>query len=489
MSSLGRKGRAFILASHVLFLITLWGVAAFWAITDRSLTLAASERQLGQITTAVAEQTLGWLRLVNLALLNAEQWISENPRQDPGTSPEFRHLVESTRSVSGNLSDIRLVTKKGGLAHVGGKASAPLVDVSDREYFRVQQDQATRGFYIAQSVKSRVTGKWGIPFSFPVSNPAAETGVVFGAMELDRIIPLHEKERPKPGGSIALIRTDGRFLSRVPFDEAYMTRTLAGTEVFDELVLRQEGGVLHHDGSNIDGVPRLVGFVRLKDYPLVVVVTETLDDIMAPWRRQFLIVGAILVSITVLAAALLQRLWSALRQNEKAQALLEHQASIDGLTGLMNRRAFMEAAGREFGRARRADRPLSVLMLDLDHFKDINDTLGHAAGDTVLRLLGALLPQFLRSNDLVGRLGGEEFCVLLPEVGSERAREVCERLCRGFADTSEATAGLSRRVTLSGGVAESRPADENLAAVLQRADQALYRAKALGRDRVELASA
>ena len=149
----------------------------------------------------------------------------------------------------------------------------------------------------------------------------------------------------------------------------------------------------------------------------------------------------------------------------------------------------MEAAGRELERARRAGRGLSVLMLDLDHFKDVNDTLGHAAGDLVLRLLGALLPNVLRVNDLAGRVGGEEFCVLLPEVDGAHAVEVAERLRKGFADASETAEGLARRVTLSVGVAELHAADETLEALLLRADQALYRAKDGGRDRIEIASA
>jgi len=484
-----QRNRAAAVTAYLLFLVALWGVSGYWAFTERAVTLAAADRQLSQITTAVAEQTLGWLRLLKLSLIGADHWITVNPGVDPATSRDFKHLAEATRNISGGLVDMRMVTRTGGLRYIGAKDSAPLADVTDREYFRAQQNPDTRGFFIALPVQSRVTGKWGIPISYPVSDPASRTGVLFGALEFDRIAPLHEQERLKPGGSIALIRTDGRFISRVPFDEAYMTKTVAGSSNFLGPMLTGGEGVLHSDGSQVDGVARLIGYARLPGYPLVVVVTALPDEILAPWRRQCLTIAGFMLAISALGGALLLRLWAALKLNEQAQAVLELQASTDGLTGLLNRRAYLDAARRELGRARRSGRGLTLLMLDLDHFKEVNDGLGHAAGDAALHLLGQVLPQMLRVNDLAGRVGGEEFCVLLPEVAGARAVEVAERLRREFAEASEKLPCLSRRVTLSVGLAELDSRDESLEALLLRADQALYRAKAGGRDRVEVALA
>ena len=257
MGNLGQKSRAAILAAYAIFLASLWGVSGYWAWNERALTLATADRQLAQITTAVAEQTLGWLRLLKISLVLADHWVGEHSGADPGTSSEMLKLISSTRNISNNLVDIRMVTRAGGLVYVGGKASAPLADVADREYFRAQQNSTTRGFYIARPVKSRVTGKWGIPISYPVSDPASRIGVVFGALELDRVAPQHEKERIKPGGSISLIRADGQFLSRVPFDESYMTRTLAGTANFEGPMRHMEEGVLHSGGAHASSELRL----------------------------------------------------------------------------------------------------------------------------------------------------------------------------------------------------------------------------------------
>ncbi len=479
--------RRSILAGFALFMVTLWAVCGLWAWTERELTLRAAERHLSEVTTAVGEQTLGSMRLVRMSLSVADQWIREHPGQDPASSPGFQALAKATHDITQGLVDLRMVTREGGLRYVGDKPGTVRADVSDREYFQVQQDPALRGFHLGRPVKSRVTGRWGIPVSYPVGDERSSIAVLLGALELDRLSELHEKERHKPGGSISLIRADGVFLSRVPFDEEFMGRNLSGSPLFRNRVLVEDHGVFVSDGARLDGVERLVGFHRLAEYSLVVVVAARTSDLLAAWNKRVLFVAGIAVAATALAALVLRRLLGALRMSEQAQAVLARQANTDGLTGLLNRRAFLEASRRELERVWRTGRGFSLLMLDLDHFKEVNDSLGHAAGDVALRLLGQVLSRLLRGGDLAGRVGGEEFCVLLPEATAGRGAEVAERLRGEFAQATERAEGLARRVTLSVGVAEYGPQDMGLEDILLRADQALYRAKNAGRDRVERA--
>jgi diguanylate cyclase (GGDEF)-like protein len=145
----------------------------------------------------------------------------------------------------------------------------------------------------------------------------------------------------------------------------------------------------------------------------------------------------------------------------------------DRLTGLTNRAHWDEELLREVQRARRSGRPLAVALVDLDHFKRLNDEEGHAAGDEVLRRCADAWQAQLRASDLLGRYGGEEFSVLLPETGLDQAREVVERL----------RASTPGRMTCSAGLAVLG-GDEPPEAMLERADRALYAAKAAGRDRV-----
>jgi len=191
----------------------------------------------------------------------------------------------------------------------------------------------------------------------------------------------------------------------------------------------------------------------------------------------------------------LDRLLRAIRAHEEQ---LTRLATTDALTGLANRRHLLSELEKELRRAERSGRPLSVLMIDLDHFKDINDRCGHAVGDEVLAAVAARCRARLRAVDLCGRSGGEEFVVLLPEAEAEGALTTAERLCADLAETPIDTAGGPLGVTISIGIATHRPrspsTDEKAEdeatrlaqALLQRADDALYRAKGGGRNCVRV---
>lgn len=164
---------------------------------------------------------------------------------------------------------------------------------------------------------------------------------------------------------------------------------------------------------------------------------------------------------------------------------LERQARIDLLTGLNNRRHFFELAKKELERAKRHGAPLPALMLDVDHFKLVNDTYGHHVGDLVLQKLSEVCVQTLRGIDILGRFGGEEFAILLPETKIEQALEVAERLRLAVAGaTVPLEQGGSIHITVSIGVASLVATDARVEDMLKRADAALYAAKNTGRNRV-----
>ena len=177
---------------------------------------------------------------------------------------------------------------------------------------------------------------------------------------------------------------------------------------------------------------------------------------------------------------------------ERADHANVRLASQDALTGVANRRALMQALERERGRAARQHTPLALLMLDIDHFKHVNDHHGHLAGDEVLRHVVAVLRQRLRAQDTLGRYGGEEFLLLLPATGLDGAQQLAAQLCQAVQDTPCDWNGQSIRVTASVGVsgcsgatAGDSPGESE--ALLQACDRALYRAKENGRNRVEVA--
>ena len=158
--------------------------------------------------------------------------------------------------------------------------------------------------------------------------------------------------------------------------------------------------------------------------------------------------------------------------------LLQEMAATDSLTGLINRRKFDDLTQREIERASRYSRPFSVVMLDLDHFKAVNDEFGHHAGDLALIEVAAVARDTVRSVDSVARWGGEEFIVMLPEVGLVGAARAAERICDAIRE-----ARVAGGITTSVGVAEYR-SGETAEELLGRVDEALYRAKRAGRDRI-----
>jgi len=173
-------------------------------------------------------------------------------------------------------------------------------------------------------------------------------------------------------------------------------------------------------------------------------------------------------------------------ERKATEAKLLELATTDSLTGLFNRRRFMELCEQEFSRSIRYDRPLAMFMMDIDHFKHVNDDYGHDAGDRVLKSLAEISILALRGADVLGRLGGEEFGVLLPETDEESAREVAERLRQSIERASISINGITLSITVSIGVSILKPDMGSMESLLKKADIALYDAKQSGRNRVVL---
>ena len=207
---------------------------------------------------------------------------------------------------------------------------------------------------------------------------------------------------------------------------------------------------------------------------------ESWHDLIVPVVFFF---GAVFVWLSITSARLTV-------MDLRRVALLEHEAIIDPLMGIYNRRYLDRRLEEEFAKAKRYGTKLSVLMLDLDHFKSVNDTYGHQAGDLVLCHVGKLVLAALRNSDIATRYGGEELAILAPHTSAQDAAAFAERLLQ-YVETHPLVLESERhhreiRLTISIGVAELLQGDESSAALLSNADKALYQAKTRGRNRVEI---
>ena len=197
-----------------------------------------------------------------------------------------------------------------------------------------------------------------------------------------------------------------------------------------------------------------------------------------------LVFSTFVFSATRKLSGALEKAFRLTRQMERAHSISTRAAQTDELTGLMNRRAFFERAQVLYAQCRHNQQPLCALMMDMDHFKQINDTYGHQAGDQVLRQIGGVISASFRQADVYGRLGGEEFAVLLPNTSLETARAIAEQLIKAISGlAAEPVKGLSASL----GVASTHDHDQDLHGLMNMADKALYRAKAQGRNQVALA--
>jgi len=196
-------------------------------------------------------------------------------------------------------------------------------------------------------------------------------------------------------------------------------------------------------------------------------------------------IGLILLGISYLAAVALRK---AMAAEQEVRNELRRHAMTDDLTGLANRRETIASLERATASAQRFDRPLALAIIDIDHFKNVNDTHGHPAGDAVIRKVALTASEVMRGQDTVGRLGGEEFAVVLPDCSAQDALAACERLRVAIRETDlELETGHRVFVTLSVGIAVLGR-DDTAADMIARADAALYEAKHGGRDRVLLAA-
>ena len=216
--------------------------------------------------------------------------------------------------------------------------------------------------------------------------------------------------------------------------------------------------------------------------PIGVSLPESYGQTRTAW---FVVIAGMVLSIGL--AALAYILIGEMMRRKSSEERQRRLAQYDELTGLLNRRSLSEQLELVWSRLHEADRTLSLLMIDLDHFKSVNDTYGHTSGDEVLRKLGEILQGVSRQNDLAARYGGEEFCLVLPDTDSAEARAAAERVCRELeAQSFEPENGVALRITCSVGVASVTATDKTPIDVLERADNALYTAKESGRNRVSV---
>lgn len=321
-----RISRLLTLLLPLSALIGLWVFGLTGSEAYRVQLLEKERSHLLRLASSVTSQIDRLFETIRRDLNLLDYWVVQHPNQDPRFEPHFHGLVERLRADSHHVLDYRAVDAQGGLFYFPSSSAAPLADVSDREYFKVQTEPNTRGFYIGKPVKSRVTGQWGVPISVPLSESVAGLTVLFAALELDRIMPDFEAVRPQPDGAIGIARSDSTLLARVPAQEDLLGRRILSPPGAEYLA----SGALMADyqiTSPFDGLRKLIVYSRPRpDSLFYITCSVSLEEALATWQANH---GRLLLSLSLMTALLLSlagTLWFLQNELERRNRRLTESA-------------------------------------------------------------------------------------------------------------------------------------------------------------------
>ena len=489
----------------------------------------------------VKSQALAELRrLVKLAAMQQLQVVEGARQMMVASSPILLTLLQDKRRCTEYFASLLAQNREAyhsiGLFGANGELFCNAatwrdkVYGGDRLYFRLAKE--TGRFSVGEYQVGRVTGQAGVNFGFPVRDEKGKIrAVAFTGLDLENLGRMAEATPLPPEGILSVVDVKGTILARKPPLKERVGEKLWNPQVI-EAVLADSEGVLEAKGE--DGVDWLLAHevvTRNPDgaFPLRVLITVPLSRVFAEANQALVrdLVGIGLATLFLLVGGWFGTEWFMLRKvkallraaermragdlkartgirygeeelsqlarafDDMAGALqqreekLQAQAISDPLTGLYNRRYLSDFLPRELARSSRNTTPVAVILIDLDHFKRVNDSFGHEAGDIVLTAVGALLKGKVRGSDIACRYGGEEFALVLPETGIDPAQRRAEdiRLAISALELSYAERSLGR-TTASFGIALFPDHAQDADALLRAADIALYAAKGAGRNRV-----
>lgn len=460
-------------------------IVAVLLIREHASTLQTAQRSTSNITQLINADVLRNVELYDLALHGL---IEAAGKDLSGLPADVRHQLQFDQSTAAPYKgEVLLLDAQGAVLADSSTLTPTRRNFANRDYFQVHQQNPEAGLFISRPLKIHCQCEqvWRIAFSRRVTGPDGEfAGVAVATMRLAYFDQLFSSLTIGNGNTINLLNNQGILLAQHPvLEQDMIDKDLSSLPNFKRML--KEGSGSFRAISAISGTPRLYTFTNVGRLPLIVVVALASDDVFAAWQRAaWLTAGA----TGVLCVGLLWLSWMLrleLRRRYRAEKVLSELAATDGLTGLANRRTLDQRLALEWERARRSTEPLSVLMIDVDHFKAFNDRHGHQGGDEALRSVAQVIGrQIRRPADLAARYGGEEFAVILPHTDASGARTIAEHIRQGIQHLPP-VAGDSEPITVSIGLSTwDKRSSASLEELLLSADRALYEAKNSGRNRV-----
>lgn len=349
-------------------------------------------------------------------------------------------------------------------------------DAIDREWCSVPKNNPKIQTYISNMFESNIGELMVVQVrKFPGET---FTGLAGLGVNLDFFSKWLEKVKTTPHGMIAIVDSKMNLLARQPALDNMLGKEIDNSIIKDFIASNMTQSL--YSGKNIvlDKENSIYSFRKVDNSPFVVIVGEANEDWEERWRKQVIVSILILITLWIMAWKILQH-YSQTLENEKK---LEHLSQTDQLTGLYNRHKLHQVFTSEINRSNRFEEVFGVILLDLDLFKNVNDTYGHDVGDLVLKEISNILKDNIRASDTLGRWGGEEFLIIMPKIDIKGAKILAEKLRKEIENHQFTIAG---KMTASFGLAYYKKGDDENS-IIKRADDALYKAKEFGRNIVKI---
>jgi diguanylate cyclase (GGDEF)-like protein len=435
-----------------------------------------AHQTLGNLATGIDADIARNVELYDLSLRNVA--VNMTVPQVQAASPEMRQLILFDHAATArHFGAIQVLNETGDVTLDSSTLEPKSENFADEDFFAVQKRDPLFGLYISKPMLHN--GAYGIVLSRRIAaRDGAFMGVVAGFIRYSYFHEMVDRLQLERDDIITVMRQDGVIVMRTPFDMDVIGRDVSKLRGV-QLALASFSGSYIGRAYN-DSIQRLFIW-REASHPLIVMVGRSTDVIFGQWRREAMQIAGAMGALGLIACGLMLVLAREMRKRAAMEDRMQRLAMTDGLTGLANRRHFDSIIEKEWQRALRAGTPISLLMIDADHFKRFNDTYGHQAGDLVLcGIAWSIARHAQRASDCAARYGGEEFALILPGLTLAEAIALGERI------RIEA-GGLQRdgmsTTTISVGAASLVPSAQTAShRLISDADAALYAAKANGRN-------
>jgi diguanylate cyclase (GGDEF)-like protein len=469
-------------AIAVFVLAAIWGTTLRLIEIERSAAMHTAAALSHELATTYEAQVLRSLREIDQTLKIVKYannvWGTKNTLPKLKARGLLPPALVFTVSITNSKGDV-----------VASTSPSPMSNVAEQDYFQRQSDTLS----ISRPQLDPNTGKWNLTFSRRLNSVNGKfSGIVMVSFDATYFVSSYESSKLGKHGMLGILGDDGTFLVRRIGDA--VTANEKSDLQAKQMYTADEMGHKHTLQTNTrDGVRRYISVHKIYGFPLAVIVGLSADEQLAAvqqnkqvylWRATAgsLIMLLIIAVMGRMSHQLMLSRQRIVEEHIAHAARVEHIAYHDSLTALPNRSLFSKLLDQSISQAHRYNRQLAVLFLDLDHFKNINDTLGHEAGDQLLQELAARLKACLRDSDTVARLGGDEFVVMLPELDVEKytatvAQKILAATARPFV-----LSGQVYHVTASIGVSTYPQDGLDEQTLMKNADTAMYKAKEEGKN-------